>query len=88
MPGVFDNLERSLLEMPRELGVTPKAILAISGHWETPGFAVQSNLHPPMVYDYSGFPEFTFRIQYPAPGSLELAHKVQGLLSQAGFPTA
>jgi aromatic ring-opening dioxygenase catalytic subunit (LigB family) len=88
MPGAFDTLEQSLLEMPGELGVTPKAILAISGHWETADFAVQSNPHPPMVYDYSGFPEFTFHIQYPAPGSPQLAHAVQGLLTQAGFPTA
>jgi len=86
MPGVFDQLERSLLQMPGELGATPRAILAISGHWETAGFAVQSNPHPPMLYDYSGFPEHTFHISYPAPGSPELARRVQGLLSQAGFP--
>lgn len=88
MPGVFDQLERSLLQMPGELRGRPKAILAISGHWETADFAVQSNPHPPMLYDYAGFPEYTFHIQYPAPGSPELALRVQGLLSQAGFPVA
>ena len=49
--GVFDQLERSLLQMPGELGGRPRAILAISGHWETAGFAVQANPHPPMLYD-------------------------------------
>ena len=72
--------------MPDELRIKPKAILAISGHWETTDFAVQSNPQPPMVYDYSGFPEHTYHISYPAPGSPNLAQRVHGLLSAAGFP--
>jgi len=28
---------------------------------------------PPMIYDYSGFPEHTYRIRYPAPGSPQTA---------------
>ena len=38
-----------------------------------------------MVYDYSGFPEFTYSIQYPAPGSPRTAERVQELLRSAGF---
>ncbi len=85
MPGVYDRLEASLQNIPRELGVTPKAVLAISGHWETRDFMVQSNAHPPMVYDYGGFPAFTYQIQYPAPGSPELARRVQEMLSITGL---
>src|SRR5271154_6685937 len=85
MPGVYAELEASLQSIPRELGVTPKAILAISGHWETQDFMVQSNPSPPMVYDYGGFPEFTYRIKYPAPGSPDLALRVQTLLTGAGL---
>jgi len=87
MPGVYDRLEASLHNIPQELGVTPKAVLAISGHWETREFRVQSNPHPPMVYDYGGFPAFTYQIKYPAPGSPELANRVQGLLKDAGIAT-
>ncbi|HJQ34127.1 MAG TPA: class III extradiol ring-cleavage dioxygenase [Pyrinomonadaceae bacterium] len=85
MPGVYDNLEASLRDMPRQLGVTPKAVLVVSGHWEERDFTVMSSPRPSMVYDYSGFPAFTYQIQYPAPGSPEVARRVQELLGGAGF---
>ena len=85
MPGVYDNLEASLRDMPRQLCVTPKAVLVVSGHWEERDFTVMSSPRPPMVYDYSGFPAFTYRIQYPAPGSPEVAGRVRELLGGAGF---
>ena len=86
MPWDMSTLERSLQAMPREVGVTPKAVLVISGHWEERDFTVQSSPDPPMVYDYGGFPEFTYHITYPAPGSPEVAARVAELLSGAGIP--
>jgi aromatic ring-opening dioxygenase catalytic subunit (LigB family) len=80
----FDVLEASLRATAREIG-KPKAVLAISGHWEEPQFTVMSGAHPPMVYDYSGFPEHTYRIRYAAPGSPAIAHRVRELLDGAGF---
>jgi aromatic ring-opening dioxygenase catalytic subunit (LigB family) len=85
MPGVYDNLEASLRDMPSQLGTTPKAVLMVSGHWEERDFTVMSSPRPPMVYDYSGFPAFTYQIKYPAPGSPEVARRVQELLRGAGF---
>jgi len=85
MPGMFDNLEASLGDMPRQFGTTPRAVLMVSGHWEERDFTVMSTPAPPMVYDYSGFPAFTYQIQYPAPGSPEVARRVQELLRGAGF---
>ena len=66
-------LEKSLTEIPREIGVVPNAVLVISGHWEEDEFTVMASPHPPMLYDYSGFPEHTYRIRYPAPITLDLA---------------
>lgn len=86
MPFDMSTLETSLQAMPREVGVTPRAVLVISGHWEESRFTVQSSPNPPMVYDYGGFPEFTYHIQYPAPGSPEVAARVVELLSGAGIP--
>jgi aromatic ring-opening dioxygenase catalytic subunit (LigB family) len=88
MPGVYDRLEASLQAIPSELPHTPRAVLAISAHWETPHFAIQANPNPPMLYDYGGFPEETYHIQYPAPGSPELALRVQELLTAAGIGAA
>lgn len=83
----FAKLETSLQRMPAELGQTPKAVLVISGHWEEKDFGIMASPKPPMVYDYSGFPEHTYHVQYPAPGSPELAHRVHELIQGAGFPS-
>jgi aromatic ring-opening dioxygenase catalytic subunit (LigB family) len=80
----FDELEQSLVDMRRELDDRPRAVLVVSGHWEEDGFAVSSGERPGMVYDYSGFPEHTYRIRYEAPGSPALAARVQELLAGAG----
>jgi aromatic ring-opening dioxygenase catalytic subunit (LigB family) len=80
------QLEASLQRLPSELPEPPKAILMISGHWEAPGFSVQTHPNPPMFYDYGGFPQEMYEIQYPAPGSPALAKRVVELLTGAGIP--
>ena len=86
MPGVHDKLEASLSEIPHQVGTTPTAVLMISGHWEEPDFTIMSSPGPPMIYDYSGFPEHTYHIHYSALGSPQIAQRVQALLRSAGFP--
>jgi aromatic ring-opening dioxygenase catalytic subunit (LigB family) len=82
----FGALEASLKALPDQLPAAPKAVLMVSGHWETPGFRVMSAPQPGMVYDYGGFPAHTFHVKYKAPGSPELAARVQGLVQAAGLP--
>ena len=81
----FDKLEESLLDMRRKLGDQPKSVLVVTGHWEVPGFAISSGARPGMVFDYFGFPEELYHISYPAPGSPELARRVQQLLAAGGM---
>lgn len=82
---MFDRLETSLQDIPRQLGATPKAVLMISGHWEEEDFTVSASPNPPMIYDYSGFPAHTYEVKYSAPGSPELAIRVQSLIQGAGY---
>jgi aromatic ring-opening dioxygenase catalytic subunit (LigB family) len=82
----FDRLERSLAEIARELGAKPKAVLAVSGHWEEDQFTVQSGERPGMVYDYTGFPPETYEIRYSSPGAPDVARRVHDLLRHAGIP--
>lgn len=88
MPVDWEPLETALASIPTEIGTTPRAVLMISGHWEAPDFRVQGHPAPPMVYDYGGFPEFTYSITYPSPGAPELAADIAGRLSAAGLPAA
>ena len=83
---LFARTEREFKALPERLPAKPKAVLVITGHWEENAFTVSTAPHPPMLYDYSGFPEHTYRIQYPAPGSPALAARVKKLLSNIGLP--
>ncbi|XP_041991354.1 4,5-DOPA dioxygenase extradiol-like [Salvia splendens] len=66
----------------------PKAILIISGHWETSEPAVNAVSGPSdTIYDFYNFPEQMYRLKYPAPGSPDLANRVKGLLLKSGFET-
>jgi 4,5-DOPA dioxygenase extradiol len=47
----------------------PRAILAISAHWQTRGSAVTGDENPKMIFDFSGFPQELSQIKYPAKGS-------------------
>lgn len=80
-------MAEGLRNIPRQLVHRPRAVLLISAHWEEPVFTVQSAAHPGMLYDYGGFPPHTYSLHYRAPGSPELAGRVQQLLAQAGEDT-
>jgi 4,5-DOPA dioxygenase extradiol len=65
----------------------PRAILMVSAHWESAPTTLGATEKVPLVYDFYGFPEELYRIQYPAPGAPALAARVEGLLAAAGLPS-
>jgi aromatic ring-opening dioxygenase catalytic subunit (LigB family) len=75
---------RSVRAVPKS---QPRAVLMISAHWEASVPTVMTSAHPPMLYDYSGFPPESYRLTWPAPGDPVLAKRVRALLEQAGIPS-
>lgn len=60
----------------------PNAILCVSAHWETKGTFVTAMQNPPTIHDFGGFPKELFAVQYPAPGSPDLAKQTKSLISK------
>ncbi len=84
----WEATRRFLEGLAATLPETPKAILVISGHWEEAAFTASAAATPQLIFDYSGFPEHTYRLTWPAPGEPELAERAAELLKQAGLPSA
>jgi 4,5-DOPA dioxygenase extradiol len=64
----------------------PRAILMISAHWEQKPTAIGATTVQPLIYDFYGFPERFYELQYKSPGAPELAARVRALLDGAKLP--
>jgi len=70
--------------VPRQL-IAPEAIVIISAHWEEEHLAITGGARPEMLYDYYGFPEESYSINYAAPGRPQLAADIRDLFLAKGL---
>ncbi len=60
----------------------------LSAHWEEAPATLSATRPVPLVYDFYGFDEKYYRVQYPSPGAPELAARIKSLLSDRRIATA
>lgn len=63
----------------------PSAILLISAHWEEKNATITAGEKPSLIYDYYGFPEESYHINYPCLGDPALAEQVHQLFGASGM---
>lgn len=85
--GAYDELRFYFEGLLQSLPEKPRAILIVTAHWEEDVFTLSTASNPPMLYDYYGFPEHTYALQYPAPGAPDVADRALKLLKNAGIET-
>lgn len=61
----------------------PTAVLVVSAHWEGQPVSIGTTERRALMYDFHGFPDELYRVEYPAPGAPDLASRVAALLGQA-----
>jgi 4,5-DOPA dioxygenase extradiol len=78
-----ENWRKIALSIPK-----PKIILSISAHWVTRGTQITGNEDPKTIYDFYGFPQELYQVQYPAKGDVDFANRVNELLGDAIISTS
>ena len=81
----WDKMQGWLTQLSDTIQSAPKAIVVISAHWESEMVTINNGAYPPLLFDYYGFPEHTYQLQYAAPGSPDLAEKIAALFSASAI---
>ncbi|KAJ2842344.1 hypothetical protein J3B02_005608, partial [Coemansia erecta] len=87
-----DAISQGLSKIGSEiLGLNPRALLIVSGHWEAGATTLQVNsktgIEQPLIYDFHGFPSWMYKEEFPHRLDPELAHQVSSILNSANIPT-
>ncbi|MBP3040083.1 dioxygenase [Bacillaceae bacterium Marseille-Q3522] len=83
---IEENEYTQFLNRLGEILPRPKAIVLFSAHWESSVQKVSEINQYQTIYDFGGFPEELYRIEYPAKGNKDIAQEITELFTQQGVP--
>jgi 4,5-DOPA dioxygenase extradiol len=88
LPLLGDEGHREMVSCLKDIAakiIKPSAILLVSAHWEEKTPTLTLGAQPSLIYDYYGFPEESYNIEYPCPGETILAKKTHKALERANI---
>lgn len=86
MTAITESPARDFLRALGGMLPRPRAILAVSAHWETVEPCLNAPAQNATIHDFYGFPKPLYGLSYPAPPAPELAAQACQLLRAAGLP--
>ena len=84
-PDAWTEMGTYLSRASESLPDQPDALIVISAHWESDPIAITAATQPRLIYDYYGFPDHTYELDWPAAGDPALAVTALELLEGAGI---
>ncbi len=88
MRAAWQALETYLRGFMGRLAKRPSAIVIVSAHWEATKPTVNAGARPALLFDYAGFPDYTYALSWAAAGEPRLAARLRRLLGEAGIDSA
>ena len=88
LPLLGDKNHESLITFLKNISLkleTPDVILLVSAHWEEQTPTLTGGDAPALIYDYYGFPDEAYHLQYATQGSPKLAEKIKDLCASSGI---
>lgn len=88
LPLLNDGQHEEMLSVLKRISLQiakPEVIILISAHWESEQVSITAQPQPQLLYDYYGFPEESYHIQYPAKGDEQLAQEIERTLKAEGI---
>ena len=75
-PEIVEGMQALMKSLPK----APKAIVVVTAHWLNKNVTVSSGEKHPLLFDYNFNDPKVYEYKYDAPGSPELALRIQELL--------
>ena len=88
LPLLGDESHKEMVACLKDIAASikkPAAIIVISAHWEETIPTITSGALPSLIYDYYGFPEESYNIEYSCPGEPVLAKQIAQIFKRSGI---